>query len=137
MTIGRFEGLYTFQDVAKIYNMDNSTLRKQVASKKLIEDKEVKKFGKVWLITEQAMVQHFGSGMLQLYNKELNLQQVREANLEKIRKETEAAKMIGKGKNKSYDMGAEAKEPKTNTNNYNDTGKGLPIVSSFSFGADN
>ena len=41
MSIGSFNGLYTFQDVAKIYNMDNSTLRKQVSSKKLIEGKEV------------------------------------------------------------------------------------------------
>ena len=86
MAIGSFNGLYTFQDVAKIYNMDNSTLRKQVSSKKLIEGKEVKKFGKTWLITEQAMVQHFGSGMLQLYNKELTLKQVREENIKAIKR---------------------------------------------------
>ena len=134
MAIGSFNGLYTFQDVAKIYNMDNSTLRKQVSSKKLIEGKEVKKFGKTWLITEQAMVQHFGSGMLQLYNKELTLKQVREENQAKIKKEIEKQKMIGKGKNKSYDMGAEVKEPRGSQNNYYDTGKGLKAIMEFTIG---
>lgn len=33
MSIGSFKGLYTFQEVALIYNMDNSTLRKQVSKK--------------------------------------------------------------------------------------------------------
>ena len=134
MAIGSFNGLYTFQDVAKIYNMDNSTLRKQVSSPKLIEGKDVKKFGKTWLITEQAMVQHFGSGMLQLYNKELTLKQVREENQAKIKKEIEKQKMIGKGKNKSYDMGAEVKEPKGSKNNYNDTGEGLKAIMEFTIG---
>lgn len=133
MAVGNFNGLYTFQDVAKIYNMDNSTLRKQVASKKLVVGKEVQKFGKVWLITEQAMVGHFGSGMLQLYKNELTMEEVRAANKEKIKREEEKAKTIGKGKNKSYDMSAEVKEPKSQRNNFNDDGKGLPVVSSFSF----
>lgn len=134
MAMGSFNGLYTFQDVAKIYNMDNSTLRKQVANKKLIINKDVKKFGKVWLITEQAMIQNFGSGMLQMYREEINLKEIQEKRLEKIRKETEKSKMIGTGKNKSYDMGAEEKQPKGSANNYNDDGKGLTAIASFSFG---
>ena len=34
MARGSFNGLYTFQDVAKIYNIDSSTIRKQVQNNK-------------------------------------------------------------------------------------------------------
>ena len=36
MARGSFNGLYTFQDVAKIYNIDSSTIRKQVQNQKFI-----------------------------------------------------------------------------------------------------
>lgn len=60
MPKGSFTGLYTFQEVTKIYGMDNSTLRKYVYKNKFVLDVEVKKFGRTWVITEQAMLEHFG-----------------------------------------------------------------------------
>ena len=42
MARGSFKGLYTFQDVAQIYNIDASTLRKQVQNQTFYEN-EIKK----------------------------------------------------------------------------------------------
>lgn len=58
---GSFEGLYTFMEVAKIYGIDDSSLRKKVARGKLIVGVDVKKMGRTWIITEQAMVKNFGA----------------------------------------------------------------------------
>lgn len=55
-----FEGLYTFLEVAKIYGMDDSSLRKKVARGKFVVGVDVKKMGRTWIITEQAMVKNFG-----------------------------------------------------------------------------
>ena len=40
---GSFEGLYTFLEVAEIYGIDDSCLRKQVARGKFVIGEEVKK----------------------------------------------------------------------------------------------
>lgn len=61
MAIGSFEGLYTFLEVAEIYGVDSSCLRKQVSRGKFVIDEEIKKIGTTWIITEQAMVKNFGS----------------------------------------------------------------------------
>lgn len=66
---GSFEGLYTFLEVAKIYGMDDSSLRKKVARGKLVVDVDVKKMGRTWIITEQAMVKNFGSLKFEEYKK--------------------------------------------------------------------
>ena len=58
---GSFEGLYTFLEVAEIYGIDDSCLRKQVARNKFVIGEEVKKMGRTWIITEQAMVKSFGA----------------------------------------------------------------------------
>lgn len=58
---GSFEGLYTFLEVAKIYGMDDSSLRKKVARGKFVIGVDVKKMGRTWIITEQAMVKNFGA----------------------------------------------------------------------------
>ena len=58
---GSFEGLYTFLEVAKIYGMDDSSLRKKVARGKFIVGVDVKKMGRTWIITEKAMVKNFGA----------------------------------------------------------------------------
>ncbi len=58
---GSFEGLYTFLEIAKIYGMDDSSLRKKVARGKLVVGIDVKKIGRTWIITEQAMVKNFGA----------------------------------------------------------------------------
>ena len=61
MAIGSFDGLYTFLEVAEIYGIDSSCLRKQVSRGKFVIDEEIKKIGTTWIITEQAMVKNFGS----------------------------------------------------------------------------
>ena len=58
---GSFEGLYTFLEVAEIYGIDDSCLRKQVARDKFVIGEDVKKMGRTWIITEQAMVRSFGN----------------------------------------------------------------------------
>ncbi|MGL5439106.1 MAG: hypothetical protein ACRDA4_01805 [Filifactoraceae bacterium] len=64
---GSFQGLYTFSEVGEIYGMDSSSLRKQVACEKLVVGKDIKKFGKTWVITEQSMVEKFGTMKLHNY----------------------------------------------------------------------
>ena len=93
MARGSFNGLYTFQDVAKIYNIDSSTIRKQVQNQKFY-DNEIKKFGKTWIITEQAMVSHFGKELFIAYKNHLQEQKVLEIKKlkEKARLEKEAKK---------------------------------------------
>ena len=93
MAKGSFKGLYTFQDVAKIYNIDASTIRKQVQNHKFY-DNEIKKFGKTWIITEQAMVQHFGKELFIAYKNDLLEQKALEIKKlkEEAKKEKEARK---------------------------------------------
>lgn len=71
MAIGSFEGLYTFIEVSQIYGIDDSSLRKQVARDKFIIGEDVKKMGKTWLITEQAMVKNFGTLKFEDYKSKL------------------------------------------------------------------
>jgi hypothetical protein len=70
MVKGSFEGLYTFAEVGLIYGFDASNLRKQVANDKLVDGKDIKKFGKTWLITEQSMIKHFGKVKFEDYQKQ-------------------------------------------------------------------
>lgn len=86
MANGSFKGLYTFQQVADIYGLDNSTLRKQVSNGKLIDNVEVKKFGKTWLITEQAMIKHFGVDEFNLYIGKITLDNLDKVKQKKIKK---------------------------------------------------
>lgn len=69
MAKGSFDGLYTFMEVAKIYGMDDSSLRKQVARDKFVIDEDIKKMGRTWIITEQAMVKNFGTLKFEEYKK--------------------------------------------------------------------
>ena len=93
MARGSFKGLYTFQDVAQIYNIDASTIRKQVQNHKFYEN-EIKKFGKTWIITEQAMIEHFGKELFIAYKNNLLEQKALEIKKlkEEARKEKEAKK---------------------------------------------
>ena len=77
---GSFEGLYTFLEVSKIYGIDDSCLRKQVARDKFVIGEDVKKMGRTWIITEQAMVKNFGTLKFEEYKKK---QQKREQIKEK------------------------------------------------------
>ena len=69
MTKGSFEGLYTFLEVAEIYGVDSSCLRKQVAREKFVIGEDIKKLGTTWIITEQAMVKNFGTLKFEEYKK--------------------------------------------------------------------
>ena len=71
MVNGSFKGLYTFLDVAEIYGIDDSSLRKQVARGKFVLGEDVKKMGHTWIITEQAMVKSFGTLKFEDYKKKL------------------------------------------------------------------
>ena len=96
MARGSFNGLYTFQDVANIYGIDSSTIRKQVQKCKFC-DNEIKKFGKTWIITEQAMVSHFGKELFIAYKNHLLEQEALE--IKKLKEQAKRAKEEAK-KNK-------------------------------------
>lgn len=87
MAKGSFEGLYTFLEVAEIYGIDDSCLRKQVARDKFVIGEDVKKMGRTWIITEQAMVRSFGNLKFEEYKKKLEKKE--KANAKKL-----AAKMV-------------------------------------------
>lgn len=91
MAKGSFKGLYTFEQVAKIYGMDSSNLRKMVQHNKF-KDNEIKKFGKTWIITEQAIENHFGLVMLQLHKRELKLQELQKLRENKIKSKIKTKK---------------------------------------------
>ena len=79
---GSFEGLYTFLEVAEIYGIDDSCLRKQVARDKFVIGEEVKKMGRTWIITEQAMIKSFGALKFEEYKKkQQKKEQVKEKKL--------------------------------------------------------
>ena len=82
---GSFEGLYTFLEVAEIYGIDDSCLRKQVARDKFVIGEDVKKMGKTWIITEQAMVKSFGALKFEEYKKkQQKKEQAKEKKLNKV-----------------------------------------------------
>ena len=82
---GSFEGLYTFLEVAEIYGIDDSCLRKQVARDKFVIGEDVKKMGKTWIITEQAMIKSFGALKFEEYKKkQQKKEQAKEKKLNKV-----------------------------------------------------
>lgn len=82
---GSFEGLYTFLEVAEIYGIDDSCLRKQVARDKFVIGEDVKKMGRTWIITEQAMIKSFGALKFEEYKKkQQKKEQAKEKKLNKV-----------------------------------------------------
>ena len=82
---GSFEGLYTFLEVAEIYGIDDSCLRKQVARGKFVIGEDVKKMGRTWIITEQAMIKSFGALKFEEYKKkQQKKEQAKEKKLNKV-----------------------------------------------------
>ena len=57
----QFEGLYSFADATKLWNLKDSTLRKAVTYGKLIEGIDCKKFGRDWIVTHDAMIREYGA----------------------------------------------------------------------------
>jgi hypothetical protein len=55
-----FDMLLSFKEASQLWNLDDSTLRKAVASGKLVDGQDVKKFGKQWVITIEAMEKNYG-----------------------------------------------------------------------------
>ncbi len=82
MAKGSFVGLYTFEEISKIYQMNSSNLRKMVQYNKFT-DKEIKKFGKTWIITEEAARKHFGNN-IDVYFDNIKLEEFQEPSNKKI-----------------------------------------------------
>ena len=55
-----FDDLLSFKEASQLWNLDDSTLRKAVANGKLVDGQDVKKFGKQWIITVEAMERIYG-----------------------------------------------------------------------------
>ncbi len=55
-----FDGLLSFKEATDRWGLNESTLRKAVAYGKLVEGVDCKKFGKQWIVTEQAMIREYG-----------------------------------------------------------------------------
>lgn len=55
-----FDMIMSFGDAAKRWGLDDSTLRRAVMTGRLKEGIEVKKYGKQWVITKEAMYSHYG-----------------------------------------------------------------------------
>lgn len=55
-----FDGLLSFKEATDRWKLNESTLRKAVVYGKLIEGQDVKKFGKQWIITQEAMEREYG-----------------------------------------------------------------------------
>ncbi len=58
--ISPFEGLMSFAEAAERWHIDDSTLRKAVSNGRLVENIDIKKFGKQWVVTENSMRSIFG-----------------------------------------------------------------------------
>lgn len=131
---GSFKGLYTFMEVAKMYGMDYSSLRKKVARDKFVVGVDVKKMGRTWIITEKAMVKNFGN----LKFEECINKHSENVNLNKNSLENENKKLnykknnskVGKSNKKIFSMNE--KEEKSKDSWANGEIKGVEIKS-FSF----
>ena len=55
-----FDNLIAFGDATDLWGLNESTLRKAVAYQKLVEGIDVKKFGKQWVVTRDAMEREYG-----------------------------------------------------------------------------
>ena len=55
-----FNGLLAFSDASRIWNLNESTLRKALVYGKLKAGIDCCKYGKQWVITEEAMIREYG-----------------------------------------------------------------------------
>lgn len=118
MANGSFKGLYTFLEVAEIYGIDDSCLRKQVSRDKFVIGEDVKKMGRTWIITEQAMVKTFGTLKFEDYKKKLEKKEkmIRQRSCSKAQaKKLQAQTVKPKGtrsKSKVHSMNEKEEKPK-------------------------
>ena len=59
-TASPFDSLLSFGDATEEWGLSESTLRKAVQYKKLVEGVDVQKFGKQWIVTRDAMAREYG-----------------------------------------------------------------------------
>lgn len=59
-----FDRLIAFGNASDMWGLNESNLRKAVAYRKLVEGVDVKKFGKQWVITLDAMEREYGQPTL-------------------------------------------------------------------------
>ena len=55
-----FDGLLSFKEATDLWGLNEGTLRKAVSYGKLVENVDVRKFGKQWVITQAAMEREYG-----------------------------------------------------------------------------
>ena len=55
-----FDRLLSFADATELWGLNESTLRKAVSYRKLVDGIDVKKYGKQWLVTRDAMEREYG-----------------------------------------------------------------------------
>ena len=55
-----FDGIVAFGEATSMWGLHDSTLRKAVASRRLVEGVDVQKFGKQWVVTLDAMEREYG-----------------------------------------------------------------------------
>lgn len=58
--MSRFDGLMSFKEATDAWNLNESTLRKAVSYGRFKEGEDIKKFGKQWVITVEAMEREYG-----------------------------------------------------------------------------
>ena len=133
MERGSFKGLYTFLEVAKIYGIDDSCLRKQVARNKFVIGEDVKKMGRTWIITEQAMIRTFGNLKLEEYKSKIAKEVAQKKLEKKINAKKSRKNRNSKGKISSKKMQSmNEKEEKSKDSWIQGNIKGIELKS-FSF----
>lgn len=55
-----FDGLMAFSDATTLWELNESTLRKAISYGKLVEGVDVRKFGKQWVVSAEAMKREYG-----------------------------------------------------------------------------
>ena len=55
-----FDSLLSFADATALWGLNESTLRKAVSYRRLIEGVDVQKYGKQWIVTRAAMEREYG-----------------------------------------------------------------------------
>ncbi|MGL5714648.1 MAG: helix-turn-helix domain-containing protein [Paraclostridium sp.] len=128
MAKGSFKGLYTFEEVAKIYEMSHSNIRKMVQANKFKEGKEIKKFGKTWIITEEAVRAHFGDKI------DVYLNQVKMEKEQSLSGKKSGVKAKGR-KNKANDLSSSDDLSSVEKLKYIEVDESK-VLTSFSFSSD-
>ncbi|WP_241159138.1 helix-turn-helix domain-containing protein [Adlercreutzia sp. ZJ141] len=59
-----FDGLMSFADASELWELSESTLRKAVSYGKIVPGVDVRKYGKQWIVTREAMEREYGNPTL-------------------------------------------------------------------------